>query len=63
MARARPIAVDEYLMWSISDGGKEFKTDMPAFKDALSKDEIWKIVAYMRSGFPAAETKAAPDKK
>ena len=27
----RPIAVDEYLLWSISEGGKQFGTDMPAF--------------------------------
>lgn len=48
-----PMAVDEYMLWSISDGGAAFGTDMPAFKDVLSKEEIWKIVAYMRAGFPA----------
>lgn len=48
----RPISVDEYLMWSISDGGKELGTDMPAFKDNLSRDEIWTIIAFMRAGFP-----------
>jgi mono/diheme cytochrome c family protein len=53
----RPIAVDEYLMWTISEGGAAFKTAMPAFKDTLSKDDIWKVVAYMRAGFPDAEKK------
>jgi mono/diheme cytochrome c family protein len=48
----RPMAADEYLLWSISEGGKEFKTAMPAFKDKLSREQIWKIVAYMREGFP-----------
>ncbi len=48
----RPIAVDEYLMWTISDGGKKFGTKMPAFKDKLSRDDIWKVIAYMRAGFP-----------
>lgn len=48
----RPIAVDEYLMWTISEGGVEFKTGMPAFKSTLSKDDIWRVVAYMRAGFP-----------
>jgi mono/diheme cytochrome c family protein len=47
-----PMAVDEYLLWSISDGGERFNTDMPAFRDALSEDEIWKIVVFMRAGFP-----------
>jgi mono/diheme cytochrome c family protein len=48
----RPIAVDRYLMWSISEGGGQFGSQMPAFKDKLSQDEIWNIIAYMRAGFP-----------
>ena len=51
----RPIAVDGYLMWTISDGGAAFKTAMPAFKETLSKDDIWKVIAYMRAGFPEFE--------
>ena len=47
----RPIAVDPYLLWSISDGGAQFNSDMPAFKDKLTREEIWQIIAYMRSGF------------
>jgi hypothetical protein len=50
-----PLGVDEYLMWSISEGGALFHTDMPAFKDRLSIAEIWKIIAYMRAGFPRAK--------
>ena len=48
----RPISVDPSLLWTISEGGKQFGTDRPAFKDKLSRDEIWKVVAYMRAGFP-----------
>lgn len=47
----RPFAVDEYLLWSISEGGKQFETSMPAFKDSLPRDDIWRIIAYMRKGF------------
>jgi len=47
----RPIAVDPYLLWSISDGGAQFNSAMPAFKDKLTREEIWDIIAYMRSGF------------
>jgi mono/diheme cytochrome c family protein len=47
-----PMSVDEYMLWSISDGGAAFGSAMPAFKDVLSRDEIWKIVTYMRAGFP-----------
>lgn len=49
----RPISVDEYLLWTISDGGKAFGTEMPAFKDKLARDDIWRVIAYMRAGFPA----------
>ena len=48
----RPIAVDEYLLWTISEGGKQFGTDMPAFKDTRAREDIWKIIAFMRAGFP-----------
>ena len=47
-----PMSVDEYMLWSISDGGAAFGTEMPAFKDVLTQDEIWNIVTYMRAGFP-----------
>lgn len=53
----RPIAVDEYLLWSISEGGAAFGSQMPAFKDELMRDEIWKVVTYMRAGFPGAKSK------
>jgi len=49
-----PMAVDEYLLWTVSEGGTEFETNMPAFKDELAADEIWKIIAFMRAGFPEA---------
>jgi mono/diheme cytochrome c family protein len=48
----RPISVDEYLLWAISDGGKQFESEMPAFKERLSRHEIWRVIAYMRAGFP-----------
>ncbi len=61
----RPISVDEYLLWSIADGGTQFQSQMPAFKDKLSRDEIWQVIAYMRAGFPAvsATGKALPPTK
>ena len=47
-------SVDEYLLWSISEGGAQFGTEMPAYKDMLTDQEIWQIVTYMRAGFPNA---------
>jgi len=48
----RPISVDEYLLWAISDGGKKFQSEMPAFKDKLPRDDMWRVIGYMRAGFP-----------
>lgn len=47
-----PHAVDEYLIWAISEGGEPFGTEMPAFKDVLTEEQIWGIITYMRAGFP-----------
>lgn len=53
----RPIAVDEYLLWAIADGGAQFQSDMPAFKDKLAREDIFRIIAYMRAGFPSDPAK------
>lgn len=45
----RPIAGDSYLMWAISEGGRQLGTAMPAFKDALSESDRWKIVRFLRT--------------
>lgn len=50
-----PMSVDGYMLWTISEGGAAFGTAMPAFKGVLSTEQIWKIVTYMRSGFPEAK--------
>lgn len=55
----RPISVDEYLLWTISDGGQQFNTAMPSFKETLSRDDIWAVIAYMRAGFAASANGSA----
>ena len=42
------MAKDHYLLWTIAEGGEPVASDMPAFKDVLSSDEMWQIVAYLR---------------
>ncbi len=39
----QPIAIDQYLLWTISEGGKQFGTAMPSFKTELTQDQIWQI--------------------
>lgn len=43
-----PIARDDYLFWTISEGGKAFNSTMPAFKESLSEEERWKVIHYLR---------------
>jgi mono/diheme cytochrome c family protein len=47
-----PMASDGYLYWTIAEGGEPVGSAMPAFGDALSEDEIWQIVAYLRQMEP-----------
>jgi mono/diheme cytochrome c family protein len=48
----RPETVDEYLLWTISEGGAQFGSEMPTFKETLTDQQIWQIVTYMRADFP-----------
>ena len=43
---------EPYLYWSIAEGGAHFESDMPAFKRALPKRDIWAVIAYIRAGLP-----------
>ena len=45
--RAQP-----YMYWTIAEGGRQFESDMPAFKGNLSTRDIWAVVAYLRAGMP-----------
>src|SRR5689334_6999049 len=52
LARAPKKSSEPYIYWSIADGGRQFESDMPAFKDRLSKRDIWALVTYIRAGLP-----------
>ncbi len=45
---------DGYLYWTIAEGGQPFGTAMPAFKQNLSKQQIWAVIAYIQAGLPTA---------
>ena len=51
----QPYSVDQYLFWSISEGGLRSGSQMPAYKSRLTSREIWQLVQYMRAGFPPVE--------
>jgi mono/diheme cytochrome c family protein len=46
-----PFMSDSYLFWRISEGGKAapFLSAMPAWKDALTEEARWQLVAFIRS--------------
>ena len=48
-----PMLNDEYLLWTMSEGGAPVGSEMQAFKETLTEEDMWKIVAAMRAGFPA----------
>lgn len=47
--KMRMMARDNYLFWTISEGGKRFNTAMPAFKNSLSEKDRWKIIRFLRT--------------
>lgn len=38
---------DNFLFWTIAEGGIPLNTDMPAFKNILTENELWKLVLYL----------------
>lgn len=43
---------DPFIYWTVAEGGSQFGTAMPAFKDSLSKDQIWAVTAYIQAHLP-----------
>lgn len=54
LARTPISRSDPYIYWSIAEGGRSFNSEMPAFKQTLSKRDIWAVTAYIQSGMPGA---------
>jgi mono/diheme cytochrome c family protein len=43
---------DPYMLWTISEGGRPLGSGMPAFKQTLSRNDIWAVISYIRAGLP-----------
>lgn len=52
---AMPMTTDGYVFWRIQKGGQPFGSAMPAWEQILKEGQIWKIILYMRAGFPAVD--------
>ena len=49
VAHTSTMLSDGYLYWRIAEGGAEFKSTMPAWKNSLDESEIWSLVGYMHA--------------
>ena len=49
VARTSRMQSDAYLFWRISEGGAEFDSAMPPWKDVLDERQLWDVINYMRS--------------
>jgi mono/diheme cytochrome c family protein len=52
LARTPKNRSEPYMYWSIAEGGRQFESDMPAFKEKLSREDTWAVIAYIRAGLP-----------
>jgi mono/diheme cytochrome c family protein len=43
---------DPFMYWTIAEGGAQFGTAMPAFKDGLSRADVWAVIAYVQAHLP-----------
>lgn len=43
---------DGFMYWTIAEGGAQFGTAMPAYKDVLSRNDIWAVTAYVQAHLP-----------
>ena len=49
IAHTSQMMADDYLFWRISEGGLEFNTSMPPWKDALDEQARWDLINYVRA--------------
>jgi len=60
--RTEPEFTYAYLMWTIMEGGEPFGTDKPAFEDIITSRQAWRIIAYLRAGFPEPGPRTDPER-
>lgn len=49
IARTGRMLGDDYLFWRVTEGGHEFNTAMPAWDQALTEQERWDVINYVRA--------------
>ena len=52
LSRMPMVEWDPFMYWTIAEGGGPLGTAMPPFKDVLSKDDVWSVIAYIQAQLP-----------
>jgi mono/diheme cytochrome c family protein len=52
LARTPKNRAEPYMYWTVAEGGRDFESEMPAYKNKLSNTDIWSVIAYIRAGLP-----------
>jgi len=45
---------DGFMYWTVAEGGAPLGSTMPSFKQSLTKDDIWSVIAYIQARLPPA---------
>lgn len=48
---------DPFMYWTVTEGGAPLHTAMPAFKNSLSADDSWAVIAYIQARLPRVRLK------
>jgi mono/diheme cytochrome c family protein len=57
LAQMPMVQWDPFMYWTVAEGGAQFASAMPAFKDVLSKNDIWAVTAYVQARLPQTTAK------
>lgn len=49
IAHTSQMLADDLVFYRISEGGVEFETSMPVWKDILTEQQCWDVIAYVRA--------------
>ena len=48
---------DGFMAWTVAEGGGILHSDMPSFKQTLSDDDRWAVIAYIQARLPRRKAK------
>lgn len=52
LAQMPMVQWDPFMFWTVAEGGTQFGSAMPAFKDSLPKDDVWAVIGYIQARLP-----------